>query len=140
MVGAWYDNGMTTHRKVAISIPDETYQALERARDKLGQSRSEAVSHALRDWLSGLDAGETRRRYLDGYRRLPEHVTAVDGAWAEAAVAGWSEWDVGAPPRVGEAAAVPAGTALTRSTRAPGTPSAARLTSRTTRPTRRRKP
>ena len=99
---------MTTHRKVAISIPDETYLALEKARAKLGQSRSEAVATAVREWLKGLDASEASRRYIEGYLRVPEVVTEEDEAWIRASLAGWGPWEPGEPSRVSESRTTPA--------------------------------
>ena len=63
---------MSAFKKIAVTIPAETYRSLEQARDKLGKTRSEVVAFAVKEWLRGLDASEQSRRYLAGYLRTPE--------------------------------------------------------------------
>ena len=58
--------------KVAVSIPKDLYQALERARKKNGKSRSAVVQNALRHWLNQQQEAEQVRQYVEGYRRMPE--------------------------------------------------------------------
>ncbi|HTL32433.1 MAG TPA: ribbon-helix-helix domain-containing protein [Kofleriaceae bacterium] len=98
---------MSKYQKVAISIPDETFRALERARKKRGQSRSEAVAAAVKDWVRGLDVDEASQRYIEGYLRIPEVVTAADEAIAAQSVAGWDPWEPGPPSRASEARRTP---------------------------------
>lgn len=91
---------MSAFKKIAITMPAETYRSLEKARGRLGKSRSEVVATAVTEWLRGLDAGETRRRYVDAYLRVPES-RELDEVVA-AATAGWSSWEPGAPSRAAE--------------------------------------
>ena len=91
---------MSAFKKIAVTMPAETYKALERARGRLGKSRSEVVAAAVTEWLRGLDANETRRRYVDAYLRVPES-RELEGVVA-AATAGWSSWEPGAPLRASE--------------------------------------
>lgn len=95
---------MSAFKKIAISVPVETYRALERARDKLGTSRSEAVSIAIRDWLQSLEAGAARERYVAGYLQVPEAPGDLDAsmAVAAAATADWSSWEPAPPSRPAE--------------------------------------
>jgi metal-responsive CopG/Arc/MetJ family transcriptional regulator len=84
---------MPKHAKVAISVPTDTYDAVERARARLGLSRSEVVATALRDWLQGLEADATRKRYVAGYLRVPESGELDDATRMIAvATADWSSW------------------------------------------------
>src|SRR5205809_130584 len=98
---------MPGFKKVAVSMPNETYRELERARAKLGQSRSEVVATAVTAWLRSLDADEESRRYIEGYLRIPEVVTAEDEAWVAESVKGWDTWDwePGKPSRASESKA-----------------------------------
>lgn len=93
---------MPGFKKLAVSMPNETYRELERARAKLKQSRSEIVSTAVTAWLRSLDADEESRRYIEGYLRIPEVVTAEDEAIAAQSVAGWDPWEPGPSLRASE--------------------------------------
>jgi hypothetical protein len=95
---------MAGYKKVAVTVPAGTFALLERARGKLGKSRSEAVSLAIDDWLQGLEAGAARKRYVDGYLRHPETPDELESAArvAAAATADWSAWEPGAASRAGE--------------------------------------
>lgn len=91
---------MTRFKKVAVTIPDETYKALEKARARLGKTRSDAISVALVDWLNGLESTERDRRYVAGYLRIPES-SEIDPAVA-VATADWSSWEAGPPSKAAE--------------------------------------
>lgn len=95
---------MTAFKKVAVSVPADTYAALERARGKLGKSRSEVVALAIKDWLRGLEAGAARERYVAGYLRLPETPEDLESTLrvAAAATADWSSWEPGPASRATE--------------------------------------
>ncbi len=58
--------------KVAISLPKEEFDAVERLRQELGLSRSALIARALRAWLEERSEEQQIRRYLEGYRRNPE--------------------------------------------------------------------
>jgi hypothetical protein len=93
---------MTAFKKIAVSIPAETYRSLEKARGHLGKTRSEVVAFAVKEWLRSLDAGEASRRYVDGYLRLPERAATEAVAIAGAATADWSTWEPGPSSRASE--------------------------------------
>ena len=83
---------MSKSAKMAVSVPGETYAALEAARKKAGLGRSAAVARALDAWVA--DQREPRgpdQRYVEGYLRRPEDVSAL-AAVAAGAVAGFGEW------------------------------------------------
>jgi metal-responsive CopG/Arc/MetJ family transcriptional regulator len=70
--------------KIAVSLPDELYRALEGARRRTGKSRSAAVQEAVREWLLREARGELVREYEEGYRRNPESGGEIEAALATA--------------------------------------------------------
>ena len=70
--------------KIAVSLPDELYRALEGARRRSGKSRSAAVQEAVREWLLRDARGQLVREYEEGYRRQPESGEEVEAALATA--------------------------------------------------------
>ncbi|MBI3768483.1 MAG: ribbon-helix-helix protein, CopG family [Deltaproteobacteria bacterium] len=58
--------------KVAVSIPDELYRAVERVRKRSGETRSAVMQDALRYWLRREAEVALVREYEAGYRRTPE--------------------------------------------------------------------
>jgi len=80
--------------KVAVSIPIPMFRSLERARRRLGKSRSAIVTEALEKWLRAGALGESDRKYVEGYLRRPETAeeVAVSEALAVDAMATWEPW------------------------------------------------
>ncbi len=79
--------------KIAISLPGEDFNRLEKIRKKLKMQRSAIIDKAIRFWLGHLEKNEIIKRYEDGYRKKPEHideVKAMESASAEAF--GAEEW------------------------------------------------
>ncbi len=74
-----------TATKVAVSIPDALYKALERERRRARKSRSAVLQEALRDWLRRGVQAERVREYEAGYRARPEGARDVEAALATAA-------------------------------------------------------
>ena len=70
--------------KVAISIPSDLYQAVERVRKASGKSRSAVVQDALRYWLHSQAHAALVREYEAGYRRRPEGRREIKAAAAAA--------------------------------------------------------
>jgi metal-responsive CopG/Arc/MetJ family transcriptional regulator len=68
--------------KVAVSLPDELYRALENARRRARKTRSAVVQEALRDWLGQRARAELVRDYEEGYRRRPETAREAEAALA----------------------------------------------------------
>ena len=88
-VHTWYDSGMA---KVALSIPDPVYEALERERERTQRSRSALVTEALRRWLQASGATPEDEKYVQAYLRVPER--SADGAAIAARVAEtWEPWE-----------------------------------------------
>lgn len=71
--------------KVAVSIPDELYRAIEHVRRVRGQSRSAVVQEALRHWLDHEAQRAMVREYERGYRQKPEGPREIRAAEAAAA-------------------------------------------------------
>lgn len=69
--------------KTAISVPDATFERVERAAQKLGVSRSEFFARAAERWLDALDDdGITGAidRAIDGLPAESDFVDAAAGA------------------------------------------------------------
>jgi metal-responsive CopG/Arc/MetJ family transcriptional regulator len=71
--------------KVAVSLPDALYQAIEKARRRTGKSRSAVVQEALREWLGREVQAGLVRDYEAGYRARPEDASEIEAALATAA-------------------------------------------------------
>ena len=68
--------------KTAISLPDDTFERVERASKKLGVSRSEFFARAAERWLDDLDDERTTHA-ID--RAIAGH--SADNAFTDAAAA-----------------------------------------------------
>lgn len=63
--------------KVAISLPKESLEKIERIRKKMGLQRSAVIDKAICFWLKSLEEKEMIRKYEEGYRRKPESVDEI---------------------------------------------------------------
>jgi len=70
--------------KMAVSVPQDLYRALEGARKRRAQTRSAAVQEALRQWLKTAAQAQLVQEYEAGYRRRPEGRREIDAAMATA--------------------------------------------------------
>jgi len=70
--------------KVAVSLPDDLYRAVEQARKRQGKSRSGIMQDALRHWLRHEAEVTLVREYEAGYRRRPETRREIKAAEAAA--------------------------------------------------------
>ena len=78
--------------KLAVSLPEQLFEDVERARKRRGVSRSAAVQTGLRAWLQAQRDAERSRKYVAAHRTKPE----TDAEVAEAAAivrASWAERD-----------------------------------------------
>jgi hypothetical protein len=92
---------MSAFTKIAVTVPTETYEVIEKLRRRLGKSRSAVVALALEEWARGADVSDADRRYAEGYLRSPERVDEVQ-AVATQATSHWSRWAPGPPSHVAE--------------------------------------
>jgi metal-responsive CopG/Arc/MetJ family transcriptional regulator len=70
--------------KFALSLPDDLFREIERARKKSGRTRSALVQDALRLWLRLQGEATLVREWEEGYRRMPETPAEVESAVATA--------------------------------------------------------
>jgi metal-responsive CopG/Arc/MetJ family transcriptional regulator len=70
--------------KVAVSIPGDLYRAVEKARKRIGKSRSAILQDAIRLWLKQQEEVALVQRYETGYRARPEGRGEVEAAQAAA--------------------------------------------------------
>ena len=80
--------------KVTISLPADTFRAVERIRRARGQPRSAVVGDALAAWLRAVERGRKVRAYVDAYRASPpdEEERATQEAWAAAETWSRERW------------------------------------------------
>ena len=69
-------NGKTA--KIAVSLPRETLDQVEKIRLQLGLARSAAVDQALKLWVREREESELEERYVKGYAKKPERVSEVE--------------------------------------------------------------
>jgi metal-responsive CopG/Arc/MetJ family transcriptional regulator len=82
-----------TMTKVAVSLPEPLYRALESARRRLGRTRSAILQDALREWLRREAQADLVRGYEAGYRAQPEGERDADAALVTAfALLGDATW------------------------------------------------
>lgn len=55
--------------KVAISLPKEDFQKIEKVRKRLKLERGAAIDTAIRFWLKNLEEQEKIKRYEIGYQK-----------------------------------------------------------------------
>ncbi len=81
--------------KIAISLPEDLLQDIEKERRVRGESRSEFFRRAVETLLNLERERELDEQYIRGYTELPE--TAEEVAWAQAGLAALAEvpWEEG---------------------------------------------
>ncbi len=82
--------------KIAISLPDETLEEIEKERLAAGQTRSEFFRRAVKAYFENKRKREDIDRYVRGYLEHPE--TEEAAAWNSAILEpAWAEnpWDDG---------------------------------------------
>ena len=79
--------------KFAVSISDNEFKELETLRKKKGLSRSEFIRETIKLWKEEREKKKLVKIYEDGYRRIPENLTAME-AWEKASLCAFSseEW------------------------------------------------
>jgi hypothetical protein len=68
--------------KTAISVPDDTFQRVERAAKRLGVSRSEFYARAALSWLDALDDEDTTDAINRAISGLPAEEAFTNAAAA----------------------------------------------------------
>lgn len=59
-------------KKTAISLPDDLFRDIERARKRSKQDRSTWIQEAAADYLKRKTMQEKVEAYFEGYRRIPD--------------------------------------------------------------------
>jgi predicted DNA-binding protein len=59
-------------KRIAISLPDELYRRIERARKARKVPRSAFIQEVVGDYVRRTDEAELEKAYFDGYRRIPD--------------------------------------------------------------------
>ncbi len=68
--------------KTAISLPDETFERVERAAAQLGVSRSEFFARAAERWLHDLDDDQTTDAINEALAGIEQDTAFTDAAAA----------------------------------------------------------
>lgn len=79
--------------KIAISLPKEDFDKIEKLRKKLGFGRSAVIDKAIRFWLSHFEQEELVKQYEEGYRKKPESIQEIK-AMEEATADAFEEEDL----------------------------------------------
>lgn len=64
-------------KRAAISLPDDLYRRIERARKRAGKDRSSWLQEAASEYLSKRTRAEEIEAYFSGYERAPLTADAV---------------------------------------------------------------
>ena len=75
---------MSRTDRIAISLPKQVLQAIERLRRKTGETRSGLIQRALREMLAGSAKTVRVRQFVEGYVRDPEGEEEILAAQASA--------------------------------------------------------
>lgn len=59
-------------KRIAISLPEELYRQIERARKQRRVARSALIQEAVGDYIRRTDEKTLEEAYFDGYRRIPD--------------------------------------------------------------------
>lgn len=68
---------MINSTKIAISLPTEDLQRIEKIRKELKAQRSTVIDMAIRFWLDNMDKQKMIKQYEEGYRQHPESVEDI---------------------------------------------------------------
>ena len=71
---------MSKTSKIAISLPQEILDAVERERDQRGESRSQFFRRAVETLLRHQQEQELSEQYIRAYQQMPETTEEVEAA------------------------------------------------------------
>lgn len=63
---------MAMTKRIAVSLPDDMYRSLERARKSRRVPRSRLIQEAVGDYIRRTDEKALEEAYFEGYRRIPD--------------------------------------------------------------------
>ena len=64
--------------KVAISLPDDVFEAIEKNRLAIGITRSEVIRKAIEEYLRHEKKRQLEDQYIQGYLDCPETAEEID--------------------------------------------------------------
>ena len=70
--------------KIAISLPEKVFAAVERERRDSGESRSQFFRRAVETLLRRQREQEMSKQYIRAYQQIPETKEEVEAAWRAA--------------------------------------------------------
>jgi metal-responsive CopG/Arc/MetJ family transcriptional regulator len=82
-----------TARKLAISLPEELFERLERDRQERGMNRSQYVANAVADHLHRKREQELEEQYVRGYLEHPETEEEAQALTAVASTLELDPWE-----------------------------------------------
>lgn len=68
---------MKRNTKIAISLPKEDFEKIEKIRKDIKVARSTLIDQAIRFWLKHLEQQEMVKQYEEGYKRKPESIREI---------------------------------------------------------------
>ena len=71
---------MSKTTKIAISLPEDVLDAVERERDQSGESRSQFFRRAVETLLRRQQEQELSEQYIRAYQQMPETTEEVEAA------------------------------------------------------------
>ena len=69
---------MNRSAKIAISLPEDTLEAVEKEREISGESRSSFFNRAVENLLKQEQEVRLVESYVEGYRAMPESAGEID--------------------------------------------------------------
>ena len=85
---------MSKTSKIAISLPEDMLEVVERERMAKGESRSEFFRRAVEAFLRQQRERADVERYVRGYRKMPESAEEVEAAHvAGSAILAGEPWE-----------------------------------------------
>ena len=69
---------MNRSAKIAISLPEDTLEAVEKQRKISGESRSSFFNRAVENLLKQEQEAKLIESYVEGYRAIPESAGEID--------------------------------------------------------------
>ncbi len=90
---------MSKATKIAISLPEDLLEIIERERRESGESRSQFFRRAVEAFLRRKQERKLEEQYIRGYQRYPETEEELALAhWANPIAFGENPWEVDDKP------------------------------------------
>jgi len=63
--------------KLTVTISKESYERIEREKKRQGLTRSALVDHMIDFYFEKVNDMEKEKRYIEGYKNIPEHTEEI---------------------------------------------------------------